>query len=196
MSNTCFSMYTVKGSPKDIRRLDAVLTSISKRTEKAAGSVKGQCWFEHVLEYLGLEKETGRFDTRGHISCISRGHGKITFHTESAWAPNHDIVTTLTSAVSENFKILYEAQEYNMGIFITNNPAVSGKWVYIYGRDIDDYPEPLRPLLESDELLESSALGDALAKSLGHDGNLRHLAAEACRRWGLDLYQYEEEPIC
>lgn len=195
MSNTCFSMYTVKGSPKNIRRLDAVLSSICQRAEKEEGAIKGVCHFRHVIEYLGLENKTGRFDTRGHISCISREHGKLTFHTESAWSPNHDIVTALTGAISEDFEILYEAQEYGMGVFLTNNPAASGKWVYVYGGDIDEYPEALRPLLESDELIESKDLGDALERSLGRDGNLRHLAQEACRKWKLDLYQYENEPI-
>ena len=187
MSNICSTDYTITGSSKDITKLEVILRTIFRRS----GSEKSVD-FNTIAEMLGSD---AFFDKRGSLELPERDHDSISFRTKTPWNPMHAPIMLLKDFISKDMTVIYWAEQYNNGLFQTNDPTVAGRWLICSWQDRDDYPPIMQKLVDEKETVSEEDLKEALEDAFGKNLSMDDLVEEATRTWSIDLFRYEDVPI-
>lgn len=194
MANQCEAIYRITGPEEDISRLETAIKEILTRASSDEGFADRPMTAGDIAEYLGKDNWCA-CDCRGEYFAFERQGDSITLCAITPWAPQHEPLLRLCDSISGRFNILYSAEEYNMHIYVTNDPDIAGKWTIDSWQDTEEYPKCMQELVRRDGYAGTEELKSALKEAFGYDGSVEELVSRAEALWNVHIAQFEYEDI-
>ena len=123
MPNWAFTSYVLEGEEREIKQLDKILTTLSKRKTPKVKSDFNQHWLGCLVHELG--GDWNKIYCRGSWYEKERNGNTLKLCTETAWGPMNEVFDFICQKFP-SIKYYYASEEDGMGEYYTND--VEGKY--------------------------------------------------------------------
>ena len=156
MPNWCYTQITINNENKEeLKHFENLLNDWTSHNYMENGF--GLNWLGNIVGNSGIGTVSESKDTdiscRGSLIYMENFGDQLVIDTETAWAPKLRMWIMLLDKYLPDAELIYQAEECGMALYLTNDPALVGK----YGLEIFNFEEELEDF-ETDDLLSEESL--------------------------------------